>query len=471
MKPNKVFSVYKTDDDIIESANRMNELAEQSRSDALDKQKNAEANGNNDVANAGNKTSAYASGNPSGVSSGNAAEEKTSAFDPNDPKIKNNDIVLPDIIKRTVGKSRLTYEGAGDKSQEEGADKVENKGVNAPKSWYDTLMDEYRNSNERYNDLLKQDDEMKKAESKRQNIANVFSGLASLANSIGVATGGSNAGANDISSKVMRSIQNDQQLRRGNLREALENNQRALNNLNRRVEFEAEMERKKALDDYAKNKDADALQAKLTDIENRRKYYEDKLKETQRHNEAMETIQKENEGGRNSRNDANNTTRKEIAGMREQGQTSRNSENNATRKEIAEMREKGQNERSKASNTTRKEIAKMRGSSTPANAEERKKKDTAKRLANHSKNFINSRALIEEYDNTMRRTNPNYISPFAEKGSYYILTEQDIYQMFNNSPEFANKYLSDQPDEVLIDIDAEFNKRGGSKKIDEMYND
>lgn len=467
MKPNKVFSVYKTDDEIIESANRMKELAEQSRSDALEKQKSAEANRNNDVANAGNKTSVDASGNTAGVSSGNAAEDKTSAFDPNDPKIKYNDIVLPDIIKRTIGNSRLDYDGAGDKSLEDATEKDEN----APKSWYDTLMDEYRNSNERYNDLLRQDDEMKKAESKRQNIANVFSGLASLANSIGVAAGGSNAGPNDISSKVMRSIQNDQQLRRGNLREALENNQRALNNLNRRVEFEAEIERKKALDDYAKNKDSAALQAKLTDIENRRKYYEDKLKETQRHNEAMETIQKENEGGRNSRNDANNTTRKEIAGMREQGQTARNNDDNATRKEIAAMREKGQTERSEASNKTRREIAGMKGSSTSPSAEERKKKDTAKRLSNHAKNFLNSRALIEEYDNTMRRTNPNYISPFAEKGSYYILTEQDIYQMFNNSSEFAKKYLSDQPDEVLIDIDAEFNKRGGSKKIDEMYND
>lgn len=426
MKPNKVFSVYKTDDEIIESANRINELAEQSRSDALEKQKNAEANGNNDVANAGNKTSAYASGNPSGVSSENAAEEKTSAFDPNDPKIKYGDIVLPDIIKRTVGKSRLTYEGADYKSQEEGADKVKNVGENAPKSWYDTLMDEYRNSNERYNDLLKQEDEMKKAESKRQNIANVFSGLASIANSIGVAAGGSNAGANDISSKVMRSIQNDQHLRRGNLREALQNNQRALSNLNRRIEFEAEMERKKALDDYAKNKDADALQAKLADIDNRRKYYEDRLQETQRHNEAMEAIQKEKESGLNRRNEANNTTRKVIAEKRKD--------------------------------------------STSPNAEDRKKKDTSKRLADHAKNFLNSRALIDEYDRTMRRTNRNYISPFAEKGSYYLLTEQDIYQMFNNSPEFAKKYISDQPDEVSIDIDAEFNKRGGSKKIDEMYN-
>lgn len=396
MKPNKVFSVYKTDDEIIESANRMKELAEQSRSDALEKQKNA-------------------------------SEEKTSAFDPNNPKIKNNDIVLPDIIKRTIGNSRLNYEDAGDKSQEEGADKVENKGGNAPKSWYDTLMDEYRNSNERYNDLLKQEDEMKKAESKRQNIANVFSGLASIANSIGVAAGGSNAGANDISSKVMRSIQNDQNLRRGNLREALQNNQRALGNLNRRIEFEAEMERKKALDDYAKNKDAEALRAKLADIDNRRKYYEDRLQETQRHNEAMEAIQKEKESGLNRRNEANNTTRKEIS--------------------------------------------EKRTYSTSPNDEDRKKKDTAKRLANHAKNFLNSKALIDEYDRTMRRTNRNYISPFAEKGSYYLLTEQDIYQMFNNSPEFAKKYLSDQPDEVSIDIDAEFNKRGGSKKIDEMYND
>ena len=467
MKPNKVFSVYKTDDEIIESANRMKELAEQSRSDALERQKNADAARKDDVANAGNKTAVEASGNPSGVSSGNAAEEKTSAFDPNDPKIKNNDIVLPDIIKRTVGKSRLNYDDAGDKSLEYAAKKDEN----TPKSWYDTLMDEYRNSNERYNDLLKQEDEMKKAESKRQNIANVFSGLASIANSIGVAAGGSNAGPNDISSKVMRSIQNDQQLRRGNLREALQNNQRALSNLNRRIEFEAEIERKKALDDYAKNKDADALQAKLAEIDNRRKYYEDKLKETQRHNEAMETIQKENESGRNSRNDASNTTKREIAGMREQGQTSRNNDDNATRTKIAEMREKGQTERSEASNKTRREIAGMRGSSTSSSAEERKKKDTAKRLANHAKNFLNSKALIDEYDRTMRRTNRNYVSPFAEKGSYYLLTEQDIYQMFNNSPEFAKKYISDHPDEVLIDIDAEFNKRGGSKKIDEMYND
>lgn len=422
MKPNKVFSVYKTDDEIIESANRMKELAEQSRSDALEKQKNADAARKDDVANAGNMTAVDVSGNPSGVSSENADEEKTPAFDPNDPKIKYGDIVLPDIIKRTVGKSRLKYEDSGDKSLEDTAKKDEN----APKSWYDTLMDEYRNSNERYNDLLKQEDEMKKAESKRQNIANVFSGLASIANSIGVAAGGSNAGANDISSKVMRSIQNDQNLRRGNLREALQNNQRALSNLNRRIEFEAEMERKKALDDYAKNKDADALQAKLADIDNRRKYYEDRLQETQRHNEAMEAIQKEKESGLNRRNEANNTTRKEIS--------------------------------------------EKRTNSTSPNAEDRKKKDTAKRLANHAKNFLNSRALIEEYDNTMRRTNPNYISPFAEKGSYYLLTEQDIYQMFNNSPEFAKKYISDQPDEVSIDIDAEFNKRGGSKKIDEMYN-